>query len=72
MECSLLLTAAQQVHALQEGAAEPLALLGLIRLVQWLHSSDELSGSQPCSIVVDSGTGVTAVGEACAPSAAQC
>ena len=55
----------RQVHALQEGAAEPLALLGLIRLVRWLHSSRALSGSQPRSIVIDSGTGVTAVGEGC-------
>jgi hypothetical protein len=49
------------VHALQEGAAEPLALLGLIRLVDYLSGSEQL-GREPCSIVVDSGTGVTATG----------
>ncbi len=51
----------RQVHALQEGAAEPLALLGLIRLVDYLSGSEQL-GREPCSIVVDSGTGVTATG----------
>ena len=52
----------RQVHALQEGAAEPLALLGLIRLVDFLSGSLQL-GRKPCSIIVDSGTGVTATGE---------
>lgn len=50
------------MHALQEGAAEPLALLGLIRLVAYL-SQPTLLGSHPCDIVADCGTGVTAIGE---------
>ena len=49
------------MHALQEGAAEPLALLGLIRLVDYLSECEQL-GRESCSIVVDSGTGVTAMG----------
>ena len=51
----------RQVHALQEGAADPLALLGLIRLVDYLAGYGQL-GREPCSIIVDSGTGVTATG----------
>ena len=38
-------------HALQEGAAEPQALLGLIRLVGYLSNADVL-GQQPCTIIV--------------------
>ena len=48
--------AVRQVHALQEGAAEPLALLGLIRLVHYLCSNGKLPSNHPCSIIIiDSG-----------------
>lgn len=51
------------MRALQEGAAEPLALLGLIRLVHYLTDlSDAPFDSAACDIIVDSGTGVTATG----------
>ncbi len=44
-----------------EGAAQPEALLGTIRLVGWLASQSELAGRN-CHLVVDSGTGATAAG----------
>ncbi|KAK9813945.1 hypothetical protein WJX73_005968 [Symbiochloris irregularis] len=54
---------------IHEGAASPVALLGLIRLVNWL--ADEPSTvdnqrhcNQPVTVVIDSGTGVTATGVA--------
>jgi hypothetical protein len=49
------------VRALHEGAAEPLALLGLIRLVHYLSEPAAL-GRGPCDLVTDCGTGVTAIG----------
>lgn len=51
----------QRVVVVPEGAAEPGALLGLIRLVGWLAAHPVLAGRR-CNIVVDSGTGVTATG----------
>ncbi|KAK9915841.1 hypothetical protein WJX75_005000 [Coccomyxa subellipsoidea] len=50
-----------KVRALHEGAAEPLALLGLIRLVHYLSEPAAL-GRGPCDLVTDCGTGVTAIG----------
>ena len=50
-----------QVSVIEEGAASPLACLGLIRLVAHLaeaYASDERS----ITIVTDCGTGTTAVG----------
>lgn len=49
------------MRALHEGAAEPLALLGLIRLVHYLSEPAAL-GRGPCDLVTDCGTGVTAIG----------
>ena len=46
---------------MHEGAAEPLALLGLIRLVHYL-SEPAAFGRGPCDLVTDCGTGVTAIG----------
>jgi hypothetical protein len=51
-----------QVHVLQEGAAEPLAMLGLMRLIHYLADITRL-GQGPCDLVIDSGTGVTAIGK---------
>ena len=50
------------MQALQEGAAEPLALLGLIRLVRHLSGPTAL-GRAPCHLITDCGTGTTAVGK---------
>lgn len=50
-----------QLHVLPEGASEPAALLGCIRLVHWLAQSHVL-GPQPLTLVVDCGTGTTATG----------
>lgn len=52
-----------QLHVLPEGASEPAALLGCIRLVHWLAQPHVL-GQQPLTLVVDCGTGVTATGKA--------
>lgn len=52
-----------QLHVLPEGASEPAALLGCIRLVHWLAQSHVL-GPQPLTLVVDCGTGTTATGPA--------
>ncbi len=46
---------------MHEGAAEPLALLGLIRLVDYLSEPAAL-GRGPCHLVTDCGTGATAIG----------
>ena len=51
-----------QVFALAEGGADPFALLGLIRLVQNLALSKTFSPEDDCTLIIDSGTGTTAVG----------
>lgn len=58
----LTLQSFSQIRKIPEGGAEPLALLGLVRLIEWLASSTTLPASEPCCLVVDSGTGATAVG----------
>lgn len=50
-----------QVHLLPEGGSGVHALLGLIRLVGWL-AEDMFSLKDNYILVVDSGTGTTAVG----------
>ncbi|CAL8470386.1 g9928 [Coccomyxa elongata] len=52
---------ASKVRTLQEGAAEPLALLGLIRLVRHLSGPAAL-GRTSRHLVTDCGTGATAIG----------
>ena len=50
-----------QVCVIEEGAASPLACLGLIRLVA--HLARHWSAStRPVTIVTDCGTGTTAIG----------
>ena len=53
------------IAVIPEGAAEPGALLGLVRLGRWLAELPGLAGRR-VSLVVDSGTGATAVGLALA------
>lgn len=55
-----------QLHVLPEGASEPAALLGCIRLIHWLAQPHVL-GLDPLTLVVDCGTGTTATGEGCFP-----
>lgn len=52
-----------QVFLLPEGGSGTLALLGSIRLVDWLRDNC-LDPNSKVSLVVDSGTGTTAVGPA--------
>ena len=51
-----------RVGVIPEGAAEPRALLGLVRQLAWLATQSPLAGRRGL-LVVDSGTGTTAVGE---------
>jgi len=52
---------ALQLHVLPEGGCEPAALLGCIRLVHWL-AQPEVVGPHPLTLIVDCGTGTTAIG----------
>ncbi|KAI3696485.1 hypothetical protein L1987_79503 [Smallanthus sonchifolius] len=47
---------------INEGAGDAIALPGLIRLVQYLSQDHILGKDQPLKIIVDAGTGTTAVG----------
>ena len=51
-----------QLHELPEGGGEPAALLGCMRLIHWLSQANAL-GPAPLTLVVDCGTGTTAVGK---------
>ena len=55
---------AARVAVVPEGGAEAAALLGMVRLVHWMAGSREFSGlhRRETTMVVDSGTGTTAVG----------
>ncbi|KAA6420287.1 MAG: hypothetical protein FRX49_09771, partial [Trebouxia sp. A1-2] len=50
-----------KLHVLPEGGCEPAALLGCIRLVRWL-AQPEAVGPRPLTLIVDCGTGTTAIG----------
>ncbi|KAK2972184.1 hypothetical protein RJ640_030729, partial [Escallonia rubra] len=52
----------KKVVIVNEGAGDAVGLLGVIRLVQYLSQSHLLGKEQACKIVVDAGTGTTAVG----------
>eukprot|EP00249_Psilotum_nudum_P002752 c15883_g1_i1 orf=324-1511(+) len=54
-------TAMKRVAIVREGAADAVALLGLIRLVEHLAQSS-IFGEDKLLLVVDSGTGTTAIG----------
>lgn len=61
------------MQVIHEGAASPLALLGLVRLVHCLaqaHFEQHQWHGKSVTIVIDSGTGVTATGEGAACSVA--
>ncbi|XP_024989621.1 D-cysteine desulfhydrase 2, mitochondrial [Cynara cardunculus var. scolymus] len=52
----------KKIVIVNEGAGNAVALPGLIRLVQYLSQDHILGKDQPLKIVVDAGTGTTAVG----------
>ncbi|KAF5175196.1 D-cysteine desulfhydrase 2 protein [Thalictrum thalictroides] len=52
----------RKVVVVNEGAGDAAALLGVIRLVEYLSQPQLFGRDQPIKIVVDSGTGTTAVG----------
>jgi len=54
---------AEQVAVIREGASDAAALLGIIRLAEFLARPEQLGMDRSCQIFVDSGTGVTATGE---------
>ncbi|KAK9816307.1 hypothetical protein WJX74_006529 [Apatococcus lobatus] len=55
------LPSSAKVHIIPEGAANADALLGFVRLVDYL-SQPSVLGRSPCNLVIDSGTGITATG----------
>ena len=51
------------VAVVPEGGADGAALLGMLRLIEWLaNSSGAVEKGQRCTLVVDSGTGTSAIG----------
>lgn len=52
----------KKIVAVKEGAGDALALLGLIRLIHHLSQRTVFGSDHPLHIVVDTGTGTTAVG----------
>ncbi|KAL2641418.1 hypothetical protein R1flu_009005 [Riccia fluitans] len=56
----------KKVVVVKEGAGDAIALLGLIRLVHYLSQPTVFGEMDPLHIVVDTGTGTTAVGVALA------
>ncbi|KAJ7552136.1 hypothetical protein O6H91_06G043300 [Diphasiastrum complanatum] len=56
----------RKVAVVKEGAGDAIALLGLIRLVHFLSQNENFGCDQKVQLVVDSGTGTTAIGLALA------
>ncbi|KAL8161675.1 hypothetical protein V2J09_013164 [Rumex salicifolius] len=52
----------RKVVVLNEGAGDAVALLGVIRLVHYLSHSNLFMKEKPLTLVIDAGTGTTAVG----------
>ncbi|XP_071688625.1 D-cysteine desulfhydrase 2, mitochondrial [Rutidosis leptorrhynchoides] len=52
----------KKIVIINEGAGDAVALPGLVRLIQYLSQDHILGKDQPLKIVVDAGTGTTAVG----------
>ncbi|CAN8253705.1 unnamed protein product [Cochlearia groenlandica] len=52
----------KKVLIVNEGAGDALALLGMFRLVKYLSQDHLLGNKRPVKLVVDSGTGTTAIG----------
>ncbi|XP_010556352.1 PREDICTED: D-cysteine desulfhydrase 2, mitochondrial [Tarenaya hassleriana] len=55
-------TSPRKVMIVNEGAGDAIALLGMIRLVQYLSQDHLLGKKRPVKFIVDAGTGTTAVG----------
>ncbi|KAG9445524.1 hypothetical protein H6P81_011652 [Aristolochia fimbriata] len=55
-------SSAKRVVVVNEGAGEAVGLLGLVRLVEYLSQDHIFGKSLPIKLVVDAGTGTTAVG----------
>lgn len=53
---------ARKVVIVNEGAGDAVALLGVVRLVQYLSQAHLLGSERALNIVVDAGTGTTAIG----------
>lgn len=64
-ETHYLMMIALKVAVVPEGAADAVSILGLVRLARYLTSSHNLDGLD--TIVVDSGTGTSAIGAHLAP-----
>ncbi|XP_059072978.1 D-cysteine desulfhydrase 2, mitochondrial isoform X4 [Cryptomeria japonica] len=62
MSCIATCTSTRKVAVVKEGGGDAVALLGLIRLVDYLSQPSLFGRDQTVQIVVDSGTGTTAVG----------
>ncbi|XP_074309976.1 D-cysteine desulfhydrase 2, mitochondrial isoform X2 [Silene latifolia] len=52
----------KKVVIVKEGAGDAVALLGILRLVQYLSQSHILGNKRPYNFVIDSGTGTTTIG----------
>lgn len=61
-ESSVSATSTGKVAVVKEGGGDAVALLGLIRLIDYLAQPSVFGRKQSLQIVVDSGTGTTAVG----------
>jgi D-cysteine desulfhydrase len=55
-----------KVAIIPEGGSEAAALLGMLRLVNWLDTSGSVQPNRHCTLIVDSGTGTSAIGLALA------
>lgn len=52
----------KKVAIIPEGGSEAAALLGMIRLVNWLNTSGTVQPGNRCALIIDSGTGTSAIG----------
>jgi D-cysteine desulfhydrase len=52
----------RKIAIIPEGGSEAAAMLGMLRLVNWLHTSGTVQPNKKCTLVVDSGTGTSAIG----------
>ena len=54
----------KKVAIIPEGGSEATAMLGMLRLINWLESSGTVvpKNNQQCTLIVDSGTGTSAIG----------
>jgi 1-aminocyclopropane-1-carboxylate deaminase/D-cysteine desulfhydrase-like pyridoxal-dependent ACC family enzyme len=53
----------ETIAIIPEGGSDAPALLGMLRLINWLHTSGTVNNTnRKCTLIVDSGTGTSAVG----------